>query len=213
MNYTEFMAVVENRRSVRSFKPDPVPREMITRVVEAAKLAPSGNNTQPLEIVAVTDSALMAEIENMMGQAFIPAYTQRFKAPAMLVVLGDPRFCAAYPKGPGVPERIFHASICLAIENMFLAITAQELGSLWKDVAPLSAVKIKDLLKIPQLFQVIVVMPLGFPKKDDIEPRPKRDIPLHFNTYDETKFADDDSIDRIIKQYCRVKELGSIRSL
>lgn len=211
MDYPQFMEVVKNRRSVRTFKPDPVPEEMIGQVVEAAKLAPTGNNTQPLEIVAVTDRALISEIESKMGEAFIPAYVQRFKAPAMLVVLGDPRLCAAFPKGPGVPEKILHASLCLAIENMFLAIAALGLGSVWKDVPPLSAVQIKDLLKIPQIFDVTVVMPLGFPRKDDVEARPKREIPVHFNTYDETKFKSDEDIEQVINKYCRVRDLGKLR--
>ncbi len=211
MDYQEFMEVVKSRRSVRAFKPEPVPEEMIAQVVEAAKLAPTGNNTQPLEIVAVTDATLISDIESKLGEAFIPTFAQRFKAPAMIVVLGDPRLCAAFPKGPGVPEKIFHASLCLAIENMFLAIAALGLGSVWKEVPPLSAMKIKDLLKIPQIFDVTVILPLGFPKEDDVEPRPKREIPIHFNTYDETKFKSDEEIDQIMNKYCRVRELGKFR--
>ena len=94
---------------------------------------------------------------------------------------------------------------------MFLAIAALGLGSVWKDVPPLSAVKIKDLLNIPQIFDVAVAMPLGFPSKDDAEPRPKREITVHFNTYDQTKFMNDEEIDQIITKYCRVKELGKFR--
>ena len=211
MDYDQFMRVVKSRRSVRTFKSDLVPNEMIAQVVEAAKLAPTGNNTQPLEIMVVTDSALISEIENKIGEAFIPPYVQRFKAPAILLVLGDPRFCRAYPQGPGVPEKIYQASLCLCIENMFLAIAALGLGSVWKDVPPLSAVRIKDFLKIPQVFDVVVAMPLGFPKKDDVEPRPKREIPVHFNTYDEDKFKNDEEIVQTINKYCRVKELGQFR--
>ncbi len=211
MDYEGFMEVVRNRRSVRGFKPDPVPDEMIKQIVEAAKLAPTGNNTQPFEVVAVREASLIDGIESAMAEGFIPTLNQRFNAPAMLVVLGDPRFCKAYPQG--AEESIFHESLCLAVENILLAITALGLGSVWKFVPPLAQVKIKDLLNIPQIFALEVVLPLGFPKKDDVEPRPKRDISLHFDRYDEKKFLSDAQVTEVMKNYCRVKELGMFRAL
>lgn len=212
MSYETFMDVVKSRRSVRAFKPNLVPDEMIGQVVEAAKLAPTGNNTQPLEIVVVKDREVMDAIESAMGEAFIPPLKQRFKAPAMLVVLGDPRFCEAYPQGP-VREMIFHASLCLAIQNMLLAIASLGLGSVWKEVPPLAQVRIKDLLNIPHTLILTVVLPLGFPKKGDPEPRPKRDIPVHVGKYDKKKFKSDEEVREIMKQYTRVKELGTFRAL
>ena len=211
MNYDGFMEVVKARKSVRGFKPDPVPDEKIQQIVEAAKFAPTGNNTQPFEIVAVKDTTLIDGIENALAEGFIPTLNQRFNAPAMLVVLGDPRFCKAYPQG--AEEAIFHESLSLAIGNMLLAITALGLGSVWKCVPPLAQVRIKDLLTIPQIFALEVVLPLGFPKKEEAELRPKREIPLHFNGYDKKKFVSDEQIDDAMKNYCRVKELGIFRAL
>ena len=99
MDYEAFMEVVKNRRSVRIFKSDPVPDEMLNKIVSAASLAPTGNNTQPMEIVVVRNRAIMHEIETIIGTYFLPPMTQRFDAPAMLVVLGDPRLCEGYPQG------------------------------------------------------------------------------------------------------------------
>ena len=96
---------------------------------------------------------------------------------------------------------------------MLLAVSALGLGSVWKCVSPLGQVKIKDLLGIPQIFALEVVLPLGFPKKEEAEARPKRDIPLHFDRYDEKSFMSDEEISEAMKTYCRVKELGIFRAL
>ena len=213
MNYNEFMEIVKSRKSVRAFKADPVPEDLIHKIVHAAKFAPSGNNTQPIEIVAVNDAALIHEMESKMGENFIPPFVQRSKAPAMLVVLGDPRFRDVYPKGNGVRDAIYHASLCLAVENMFLAITTLGLGSVWKHVSPLAGVRIKELLDIPQMLDVEVVLPLGFPKEVEAEPKPKRDIPIHINGYDSRNFKSDEEAQSLMKKYCRSVELGMFRML
>ncbi len=212
MDYETFMEVVKNRRSVRVFKKDPVPEDMLEKIAEAAALAPTGNNTQPLEVVVVRDKALMHAIETLIGEFFLPPMTQRFDAPAMLLVLGDPRFCAGYPEG-FVREGILHSSLCLAIENMFLAMASLGLGGVWKEVPPSAAVRIKALLKIPQVFILKTILPIGFPGKGSREKRPKRKIPLHLDHYHARKFKSTEEIEALMRKYCRVKELGKVRAL
>ena len=166
MDYEGFIEIVRSRRSIRSYKPDPVDDGLIEKIVEAGKWAPSGNNTQPLEIVAVKEKALVEQIEELTRQNCEPKLGQHFGAPAMLVVLGDPRLCDAYPKGL-VREEILHASLSAAIENMLLAATVVGLGgSVWKTVSPSAAVKIKELLGIPMFYILKALLPLGYPKGD-----------------------------------------------
>ena len=212
-DYAGFMEVVRARRSVRTFKDDPVPEEMIQQIIAAAKLAPTGNNAQPFEVMVVNDSAVIDDIENIIGEEFRPPFAQKFGSPAMLLPLADPRFCKTFPQGDGVPERILLDSMTLAIDHMYLAIAALGLGSLWKDIPPTASTRIKELLKIPQSFLMPVSMPLGFPDGNDIEPRPKRDIPVHVGTYDQSKYLSDGDIDRIIEDYIRVKVLGNFEAL
>lgn len=212
-NYAGFMEIAKSRRSVRSFKPDPVPKEMIRQIIEAAKLAPTGNNAQPFEVLVVTDSEVIDEIENIIGEEFRPQFAQKFAAPVMLLPLADPRFCKIFPQGEGVPERILLDSMTLAIDHMYLAIAALGLGSLWKDIPPAASTRIKALLKVPQDFLMPVSMPLGFADGNDIEPRPKRDIPVHIGTYDQSKHLSDKEIGQIIEDYIRVKVLGDFTAL
>lgn len=75
---------IEQRRSIRRFKSDPVPREMILQMLEAARLAPSGSNRQPWRFVVVTDSAEKKRLRELcLDQAFIE------EAPAVVVACAD----------------------------------------------------------------------------------------------------------------------------
>ena len=58
MDYDSFLELVKKRRSIRRFKPDPVPDEYIKKIIEAARWAPSGFNLQPWEFVVVKDQKL-----------------------------------------------------------------------------------------------------------------------------------------------------------
>jgi nitroreductase len=212
MNYEDFMEIVRGRRSIRSYKSDPVPEEVINRIIEAAKWAPTGNNTQPLEIVVVKKKSLIKKIEDITGEFTEPKFTQHFGAPVMLVVLGDPRFCEAFPKG-FVREEIFHSSLSAAIEHMLLASTVVGMGgSVWKTVSPSSAVKIKDLLGIPQFYILKVLIPLGYPKKE-VEAPPKRDIVTHEDHYSMDKLKSEKQVTETIRRYSAVKELNKFRAL
>jgi nitroreductase len=60
MPETPFYAAVESRRTIRDFLPDPVPREVLDRCLDAALLAPSSSNLQPWEFVIIRDPAVRA---------------------------------------------------------------------------------------------------------------------------------------------------------
>ena len=62
MDYEGFIEIVRSRRSIRSYMNDPVDNEVIEKIIEAGKWAPSGNNTQPLEIVSVKEKALIEHL-------------------------------------------------------------------------------------------------------------------------------------------------------
>ncbi len=207
MNYESFMEVVRTRRSVRTYKPDPISDEMIHQVIEAGKWAPSGNNTQPVEIVIIKDPDLMGKVSEILHNVHGGKSKQEFGAPVTLVVLGDLRLCNAYPKGP-FRDEILHASLSAAIENMLLASTTLGLGgSVWKTVSMTAGVLIKELLGIPQLFVLKAMLPLGYPSRD-VKPPMKRDILVHENRYDSEKLKSDEEIDEVIKQYSRFKHLN-----
>ena len=115
----EVIKAIKERRSVKSYKPDAVPAELLDAVLEAGTYAPTGRNMQAPIIVAVTDKAtrdrlskLNAEVMGMDGDPF-------YGAPAVLVVLAD-RSRSTY---------LYDGS--LVMENLMLAAHSLGLGSCW----------------------------------------------------------------------------------
>ncbi len=109
------------RRSVKKYKPDPVAKELIEKVVEAGTYAATGRNRQAPIILAVTNKALRDKLSKMnakimgMDESFDPFYG----APVVLVVLADKT----------VSTHVYDGSLVMG--NLMLAAHALGLGSCW----------------------------------------------------------------------------------
>lgn len=99
----EMLKLIENRRSIKKYKPDMVERELIDQVIQAGLNAASGMNRQSPIVVAVTDRALRDRLAranaSVMGMNIDPFYG----APAVLVVLAD-KSC---------PTRVYDGSLTM----------------------------------------------------------------------------------------------------
>ena len=62
MEYDNLLTLIKRRRSIRRYKPEPVPMETVLKVLEAARWAPSGDNSQPWEFVVVRDTAKVSQV-------------------------------------------------------------------------------------------------------------------------------------------------------
>ncbi|MCI6377119.1 MAG: nitroreductase family protein [Clostridiales bacterium] len=146
------LEAIRARRSIRRFRPDAVPRELIDQVLEAARLAPSGKNQQPWRFAVYGGEAKRALLEAMArglerelrGQALLPgsragladaANTLRImrKAPVTILALdacGDDPF-AKSEGGLRVADLVNTLSMGAAIENLLLAAQELGLGALW----------------------------------------------------------------------------------
>ncbi|MBQ8323268.1 MAG: nitroreductase [Clostridia bacterium] len=116
----DFLEVIKTRRSVKKYKSDPVPAELIGKIVEAGTYAPSGLNKQSPIILAVTNKEMRDELSrlNMKNDPFHRA-DPFYGAPVVLVVLAD----------KSVPTYKYDGS--LVMENMLLAAHALGLGACW----------------------------------------------------------------------------------
>ena len=208
MNYDQLMRVIKKRRTTRVYTADPIPDDFIDKVIEAACWAPTGANTQPFEFVVVKERAVKSKIKKIFKETTLapvktggPSQTspRNFleNAAVLIVVLGDPRFKEAYPKGE-MRDEILHASLSAAVQNMHLAAVSLGLGgSVWTTVSPVAGYKIKDLLNIPQIFIVKTIMPLGYPKT--VPSPPSRRAPtVHHETYDLSRYRSEEAIQRVI---------------
>ncbi len=150
----EFMDVVRKRRSIRRYKPDPVPEEEIKYILEAARLAPSWANTQCWHFIVVTDPVIKEKI----GQAGNGNRWMR-KAPVVIVVCAD-------PEKPGMRDDIpnYLVDVGIAVEHLVLAATDRGLGTCW--VGAFRENQIKEALGIPDTMRVLECIPLGYPAED-----------------------------------------------
>jgi nitroreductase len=154
---------IENRFSVRAYVDKPVEREKLLKVLDAGRLAPSGNNRQPWRFVVVQDAQQRQKlVDACCGQKFIAT------APVVIVAVGltPDRIMTC-----GVPGDAVDVSI--ALEHIALAAVEQGLGTCW--IGAFDQDKIRQVLGIPASAKVIEVMPLGY----GAEPlRPKTRKPM-----------------------------------
>lgn len=155
----DLMDVIEQRRSVRRYKPDLVPEAVLTQVLEAARLAPSGGNRQPWHFIVVRDPERRKLLD-------VASWAQ--EAPLLIV---------------GCTEAQTPTDIAIAFEHLVLAATNFGLGTCWmgrwgRDEG------IKNVLNIPENVKVLAVTPLGYPAESPAaKPRKLLSEIIHTETF------------------------------
>jgi len=224
MDYENFLKLIRGRRSIRNFKPDPIPDEYVEKIIEAARWAPSGGNSQPWEFIIIKDRDTKEKIVNILIEhneitrkvELTREESLRFptlikpqkepgykKAPVFIVVCGDPRTKEAYPLLTMLTRGDSHFVSSLASAFLYMALAANTLGlgSQWVSATGSPDVKclLKDLLGIPEKIEIYDMMVLGYP---DYRPGERfvkeRDEMTHYERYDRKKFRTDDMIKEFI---------------
>lgn len=149
----EFYKVLKTRRSVRSFRSDPVPQDALDRVLESVRISPSGSNRQPWRFILVTDPGLRGELVAACGdQDFVG------EAPIVVVACGHD---IRYNRGGYMGEMSFLVDVSIAFTHLILAARAEGLGTCW--IGSFDNDRIKGLLSIPEDLDVVAVSPIGYP--------------------------------------------------
>ncbi len=156
---------ITGRRSIRAFKSDDVSQEMIMKLVEAAKWAPSAGNIQPWELAVVRKSEVKKRLaEAAYGQAFIE------EAPVVIVVCAnEARSSESY--GERGEHLYCIQDTAAAIQNLLLAGYSLGLGTCW--VGAFDEEKTKQILKIPRGIRPVAIIPVGYPAEFP-QPRKRR---------------------------------------
>jgi nitroreductase len=155
------------RRSVRRFKPDPVERSEMEKIVEAGRLAATANNLQPWEFVVVTKEAMRKKIAGIADYGKFIA-----QAPVCIVT-----FCK--------DTKYYLEDGSAATQNMLVAARALNLGSCWvAGDKKTYAEEIRSLLGMPEGFKLISLIALGHPTEfpSGADKRPLKDL-LHWERY------------------------------
>ena len=136
---------IEKRRSIRSYESTPVPEEKLEKILEAARLAPSASNVQPRHFIVVTDKERRDALAAGMFARFLK------QAPVVIVACGDEK------KSP----KWYPIDVAIAVENMVLAATGEDLGTCW--IGSFNENNVRDALRIPENLRVVVLLAVGYP--------------------------------------------------
>ncbi|HIS20622.1 MAG TPA: nitroreductase [Candidatus Spyradocola merdavium] len=165
---TEFLDMLLTRRSVRAYKPDPVPEALLEEVLRAGTYAPTGGGRQSPVLVAVTDKAARDEISRLnaavMGKDTDPYYG----APVLVLALADPA------------SSTWVEDASCALENMMLAAHALGLGSVWvhREREIFDSEAGKALLRawgLPETLRGVGSIALGYASGPAPAPAPRKD--------------------------------------
>lgn len=167
----DFMEVINNRRSVRAYKPDPVEKDKIQRVIDAAVKAPTGMNAQPWAFGVIQDQATLASISEQAKAfllskadewAWLAPYKDYFADPDYSIFYHAPALVVIYSTGKGPVAQV---DCTLAAENLMLAACEAGLGTCWIGFATeiVNAPELKKQMGVPDDYAVIAPIILGYP--------------------------------------------------
>lgn len=151
----EFYEVIKTRRSIRSYKDTPIPEETLKRVIDAARIAPSGHNRQSWKFYVVNTEEKKTKIaEACAGRMWIT------EAPTVIVAVG---WKFPYNRGGYIGEMTFTMDVSIAFTQLILAARAEGLGTCW--IGDFSNYKVKEALGLPEDEYVVALTPIGYPDK------------------------------------------------
>ena len=151
----EFYDVVTSRRSVRAYKSDEVPEEILNRVLDTARIAPSGSNRQPWKYILLKNPDFRKKMAILSGGQMWIA-----EAPVVVVACG---LDIKHDRGGYMGDMSFLIDSAIGFTHLILAARAEGLGTCWIGLFDNEA--IKELLDIPPSWNVAAITPLGYPRE------------------------------------------------
>lgn len=146
-----FLDLVRARESVRSYAPDrPVPREILERILEAGRLAPSACNLQPWRFIVVSSPENLARVRACYKGAWFQ------DAPHILVVAGKRR--DAWTRRDGYNS--LETDLAIAMDHIILAAAAEGVGTCW--IGAFDPAVLRQALELEDGEEVFALTPLGY---------------------------------------------------
>lgn len=138
---------VQQRKSIRAYQEKPIPQETLERILEAARLSPSAVNRQPWHFIVVTEKEKRKELSRGAFAKFLA------QAPVVIAACGDKKASADW----------YAIDTSLAVENIVLTAVNEGLGTCC--VGSFNEADVKRLLNVPDNFDVLVLIAVGYPKE------------------------------------------------
>ena len=158
------LEAIQRRRSVREYTGDAIPREDIEKIVDAGRLAATGNNRQPWDFIVITKKDMIEKLK--------VASQWMENAGAIIAVVLDSS------------SRWWIEDGAAAVENMLIASTALGYGSCWLEGYTLPREEeFKRLLNVPEEKRLLTLVPIGVPVEwPTVEKRPLEEV-IHWEMY------------------------------
>jgi nitroreductase len=155
----EFSELIKKRYSVRAYKPDPVEDEVLNRVLEAARLAPTATNAQPFQLIVIHTAGREVELKRIYKRDWF------VQAPLVICICGIPAEGWVRRDGKNYTE----VDVAIAMDHLILAATDVGLGTCW--IGAFYPAAAREVLGLPDGVEPIAFTPLGYPAD---QPRPKK---------------------------------------
>ena len=149
---------IRSRRTIRKYAQNDIPKELLLKCVDAARLSPSGANRQPLKYIIVNDQELTKEVFGTLKWAgYLPGYQpgEHEMPRAYIVLLLD----------KGISENPGHDA---GIAAMSISMVAYDEGLGSCILGSVSKEKLKPVLKVPDGLDILLVVALGYPAENPV---------------------------------------------
>jgi len=176
-----FLNLISTRRSIRKFKPQPVEKEKIDTLIEAALRSPSSRGFNPWRFVVIEDRTILRQLSRAKphGADFLK------EAPLGIVVCGDPSKSDVWIEDTSIASVFIHlAAHDLGLGSCWIQIRKREHNDLES-----ADVYVKELLNIPDNMMIESIIAIGYP--DEVKKNHKKDsLPFHKISYNTFKIMD-----------------------
>jgi nitroreductase len=159
----DFANLIQQRYSVRAYKPDPVGDDKLQQILNAARLAPTAVNRQPFQLLVIHTAGRQAELKRIYARDWFS------HAPLVIGICAVP--ATAWVRRDGKNYADVDATI--AMDHLILAATDLGLGTCW--VAAFDPAAAREILKLPNGVEPIAFTPLGYAAD---QPRAKERKPM-----------------------------------
>ncbi|MCK8824324.1 nitroreductase family protein [Fuchsiella alkaliacetigena] len=166
MQENDFFGIIKNRRSVRKFKNEEVSDEILKKLINAARWAPTSCNRQPWEFIIIADKELIEKVRDFRGQKFIS------DAPYCILVLMNKNLY--HYDDESLISYYLNLDAGAAIQNILLMAEYLNLSACWVNLADNNLSdeerkEMKELFNIPEKMILNTVIPIGY---SDFNPNP-----------------------------------------
>lgn len=153
----DYLELIKKRHSVRSYKPDSVEDEKLSKILDAARLAPTAANRQAFKIVVISTEGRKEELKSIYNRDWFVS------APIAICICSIPD--KAWIKSDG--KNYSDVDAAIVMDHIVLAATDLGLGTCW--IGAFDAEQAKKVLSLDEGLEPVLLTPLGYPANNDFK--------------------------------------------